>query len=268
MFEKLRARWLGNVPEPSVPSPAHATVLNYLWINKEPDKADFPQGVKCSVPFSALDKAYENAARYHDAKVNIWLDFDQLNESSFSWIKRHFAQRTPGNVRIRDLNTIEAYEAAKEFDDFDGRPIDARVDMARLMVLMKSMGESARGNRVIYSDFDVPDVGLNRPDLDDCMNNQGLVIGATLTTGQFMENGYLGFNATGENFARVEKLLGDTLVSLAETSDVDGFPTLRLHAEEWAREFGVDEAALTVKIQPVSGTPMEHDPQYDGINPP
>lgn len=137
--------------------------LNYVWINKVPDKDQPPPADDtplCSVPLHYLDRAYDNARKYPDTEVRIWIDEARLSDQTRFFVQSHAYLNAPGNVRFKDLNSIPAYAAAR--DIYAGADISIwyKTDLARFQVAEHCMHEK-EARIVHYADFDVRDVELD-----------------------------------------------------------------------------------------------------------
>lgn len=138
-------------------------VLNYVWINKTPDKDlllptdDTPL---CSVPLHDLDKAYDNARKYPDTEVRIWIDETRLSDQTRFFVQSHAYLNAPDNVRIKDLNSVPGYRDKQDLYSDENVSIWCKVDLARFEVAAHSL-RTLQAQTVFYADFDVKDVALD-----------------------------------------------------------------------------------------------------------
>lgn len=150
-------------------------VLNYVWINKIPDK-DLPPPTDgaplCSVPLHYLDKAYANARTYPDTEVRIWIDEERLSAQTRSYVQAHADENAPGNVRFYDLNAVPAYQAKQGLYADENVSIWYKVDLARFQVVEECLrGENIK--TAYYADFDVKDVSLDEASTAKSLDRYG-----------------------------------------------------------------------------------------------
>jgi len=202
-------------------------MLNYVWINVCHDDI-IERDELCSVPLHYFDMAYDNARRYPNVEVNIWVDYALLDGPSRFFVDSYgYCADTP-NVKLRNLRDIPAYAQTPMFDVDSERPIWCRVDYARLLVLQHCLNTEAADD-IFYSDFDVADVALNHPNLRRCMDRYGCIMGKS----DILENGFLGFRreTKAENFLK-ETLLPKTLDVTSEGAE-NGYSAFRRNFKRW-----------------------------------
>lgn len=209
--------------------------IHYLWLNKEADVPGRP--FPCSLPLKLLDRAYSNAAKYPKAKVNIWLDFRFLDETSFSHLREYQAAKGRKNVQIKDLTDIPAYHEKKLFRPGTKTHIWSRVDFARIIVLDDALANQPE-KYAIYADLDVKDVRLyeakQRMDkLDFAVAKTGAathILGDVFIGGMGwdflsmhteIENGYIAFKKNDAGKALLQELL--SLTRGAAKLDCNGY---------------------------------------------
>ena len=175
------------------PAKSETKILNYVWINKQRFSYE-DESCMCRIPLHYIDKAIENAKRYPDTQVRLWLDHNLLDQQSLFFVASHIHFAGADNIAIHDLNEIPEYRDNPMFhpDDEDFKDsIWARVDIARLLALQYCL-EDTEAQQVFYSDFDADDVKINSRSVHSIMQKYGLVLGAT--THEHVENGYFGFH--------------------------------------------------------------------------
>lgn len=232
--------------------------LNYVWINKKP--FDSRENELCGVPLKYLDKAIENANRYPDAQVNIWLDFNLLDASSLFFVSSHgyiFADK-PSNIAFRNLHEIRSYTRNPIFNPERDRfqNVWARVDYARLLVLRHVLADD-RVRDAFYSDFDVDDVKIENNHLVQCMEKFGLIFGAHKRGGR--ENGFLGIRAN-EPTGFLQKLIKDTL-KMARDGE-DGFGVYTCAVYDWERKAGASQYDAQHKVLDECGKVLPDNALY------
>jgi len=225
-------------------------VLNYLWLNPQrPIANNAPHG---GVPPEALERMFENARRYPQARVILWL------EGEYDFMR-------PDNVELRNItpqllnkNMYERdgymYSSPQVFPAFfsSNNPgnIWSRVDMARLLMLRHCF-ETMPVQDVFYADFDTADVKLDAPEVLKFLDKDGFVLAKT--TGGMLENGYFGLRrGEGEVFLNKCLLPASTwdLGYTAKTPDAagqftkdgrplnTGWPTMFMAVGKWAKQKG------------------------------
>lgn len=218
--------------------------VHYVWINKADRsnvEATTDQG-DCGVPQENLDRAFDNARRYPQAKFVIWVDKNPLNHDDKQLLMEHFKEFAPDNVKLRDLREIKSYRNVPFFDSYDPKTIWQRVDHARLVVLQEALSaddEDARAYE-IYSDFDPVDISLNHWKLANIMRRHGMVFGAnSFDGGHALENAFIGFDRNrGASF--LQSNLMPKAVDLLKT-EINGFLAIRQSWTQWAKETGHDD---------------------------
>lgn len=155
-------------------------MLNYVWIDKEPLQEPCSQSPLSSVPLHYLDKAFDNARRYGDTMVNIWIDYTLLNKATRFMVESHTYFAAPENVFLRDLNDIPRYRKSDLFKPFDKHgylSVWQRSDLARFFAVDFSLSRKDV-KRAFYADFDMEDVDLDNPVTDKVLKDKGLAFAA------------------------------------------------------------------------------------------
>lgn len=198
--------------------------MNYVWINKETSILKRP--ATCSVSLKHIDEAHKNAYRYPDAAIDIWVDYDLLDNHSEQVLHQHHEKYAPSNVRLCDLSDIPQYkkyaDIFREHSCIGGRmhykkmyPIWSRVDIARLIVLKHSLKNTPETN-CFYADFDVPDLKIK--EATDILSTHSIALGSTITLENLVfknkhqiENGYIAFKKDRDGRKALHRLLAMTL---------------------------------------------------------
>lgn len=261
-------------------APRPARLLNYVWINKTCLKsAGEPQEHLCGIPLNYLDKAYENARRYPDTPVNIWMDFDLMDASTRYFFETHAYLKAPENVKMQDLRTIPAYMEHPVYQQpHFGASIWQKVDLARFLVLDHCAKQSP-GKTIFYADFDVEDVALDKKETHEKMDENGIVFGklpkSEMITHYFKNNlspGYIGINEKGAAYLS-EKLAPELIGAAGRRMLVvmQLFRTLGNDFAEKDRSIGhtLDTLLTPIEMHPV-GRIMPENPNYaaHGLCPP
>ncbi len=213
-------------------------VINYVWLNKYPDTDG--RAHRCSVSFKHLDCAYENARKYPDARVKIWVDYNLLDARSRDCLQEHFDRFAPKNAELVDINDILEFRNSKVFQPETLGSLWARVDLARLIVLDHVLKNEPE-RHAIYADFDVPDVKVRKAKIK--MGQYGLALGTTgagmlsriwdkMMAGE-LENGYFAFRRDSRGLEFLTKLINKTFESA--NSGNNGYAAFSAAAGEWAR---------------------------------
>ncbi len=209
--------------------------LNYVWINHTPSLKE-KDTAQCCVPLTYLDLAYDNAKKYPDVEVNIWIDYTYLDQKSLSLVQEHSHSTAPNNVNIKDLKEIPAYKNDLLFTPEEKISVWARVDFARLLV-MKHVLNSSDTDIVIYSDFDVTDVKLDHAQAQETLSRYGMLFGA-VSSGR-IENGYLALDQQNGKSFLTEYLLPKT--QEAAEKNIDGYAILSDGVINWANRNNVED---------------------------
>jgi hypothetical protein len=226
-------------------------LVNYVWINMEPDRAD--RKAKCSVSLKHLDRAYMNARYYPDARFKIWVDFRFLDERSRTCLREHAQRFAPANAALCDLNDIAPYHNDKLFAP-DGAALKSvwpRVDYARLIVLEHVLKTEPQ-RYALYADFDVTDVRLRAA--VEKMEQYGTALATTGASRFFggrlnifegmLENGYYAFRKGSE----AEKLLKSLRRKTGRAAGVgqNGFGPFTELVGEWAKTHKTPTSKMTI----------------------
>lgn len=219
--------------------PDRACILNYVWINKSPDKPRRESEPLCTVPLHDFDKAIANAQRYPDAEVLLWVDFALLDDMSRFFVQG-FQASAPKNFKICDLNEItdsngvKTYRNNNVFKPESGTSIACRADLARVLVVDHCFNQPNVID-VFYSDLDVDDTKLHDPKSLSRLAEYGILVGQE-SKGDF-ENGYMVFRR-----GRGLEFLHDHLLpaSLADAAKgLDGFGALLNEMAAWGQREGL-----------------------------
>ncbi|HEY8963415.1 MAG TPA: hypothetical protein VIN59_03005 [Alphaproteobacteria bacterium] len=249
-------------------------ILNYLWVcHERPYALNFD--AMCHVPLNAMDNVFENAKKYPDAQVCLWMNLDEMNDTTRYFVQSHFYLFAPDNVRLCNLLDIPAYRHSPmlkpnyeipEEDGFICRPGTlAKVDLARLYVI-KHCFETTSACDVFYSDMDVKDAQLNAPRHTRCLKTFGMVFAKTWDG---IENGYMAFrrDSKGQAFL-TESLIGRTEERLSK--GLGGWHALKDGLDAWGKKTGIWLLQWRLAVMPIphSGKPMEWPVSYQkmGIN--
>lgn len=213
-------------------------LINYVWINEAPDTPD--RNAACTVSFKHIDCAHENAQRYPDARIKIWIDFKFLDDRSVACLHKHHSHFAPANVELCDLNDIPQYRKDEEiFGRNTKKFIWARVDTARLIVL-KHVLKTEPEPYTIYADFDVKDAKVGKA--KKVLDKHGLAVG---TTGAYrslshilidfipgiIENGYFAIKKGRDGRKFLHTLLARTFANA--TRNQNGYSQLSRLTAEW-----------------------------------
>ena len=180
-------------------------IVNYVWINEDvfsiPSDDDH-RAPLCGIPLHYIDQTINNAMRYPDTIFQIWIDPRFLTDTpSIFLLESHLYMRGQiDNIRIRDLNDIDAYKHDPDnfFSPEQGNSIWARVDLARLLVLRHVLDERDSGNKIaLYADFDIHDVFQETYALRHAIANHGFAVGSVtvIDSEEYLsiENGFMAF---------------------------------------------------------------------------
>jgi|GEM_PF-6208393 len=186
-------------------------LVNYVWIHAKADRRRDSSAPLCTVPTAHMETAVENANRYPNADFSIWIDSKLTGPSTLFWLQGYiYVMAKHRNVRVRDLQSIAHYRddaffvpPAKVNSKQRAEPQSPylRADYARILVIENCLNH-AHHRFVFYSDFDCPDLRLNKTMA--CARVHGVVIhdigDASLTS-----NGYIGVDRM---HGRVGRLMG------------------------------------------------------------
>lgn len=197
-------------------------VLNYVWLNKNRDlPSDNDDAPLCSVPLNYLDKAYENAKRYADTPVQLWVDFGVLDDSSRYFVETHHYLNAPSNASLKDLRDIPAYAAHPAYSEESKASIWNKVDLARFLVISHELDNPLR-EQVFYSDFDIDDADLDNPKTQERLNDTGMAF-AELERGEMVTHGL--FNIVQHAYVAMSRSRKDYL-------DEKMLPSMSSYAEK------------------------------------
>ena len=177
-----------------------SSIVNYLWLRKnkfDPDVGD-KKSVLCGVPLENVDKAIENALRYPNAKFNLWVDFDELDDLSIYMMDHLIYASGIKNMQLKNLRDIPDYKDSLIFDPRKGIEVYPRADLARLLCIRYSVSQF-KGVNVFYSDFDVDDIFIEHEDVLSTLKREQVVFAHTQEDP--IENGYIGIcGEAGQQF--------------------------------------------------------------------
>jgi hypothetical protein len=151
------------------------TVVNYLWVDAAPWKSSGPGDAQCGVRLSAIDKAYENARKYPDAQVLMWIDFSRMDAKAQRCVQQHYADNAPDNVTLKDLSTLADYRQASVALPETDHSKTRRPDLARLYVMRDCLRTMPEKTYVMYCDLDVEDVRIGCPKSQRILGRHGMV---------------------------------------------------------------------------------------------
>lgn len=234
-------------------------ILNYVWCNREPFTPT--TGVDCGVPLHYVDKAIDNAKRYPDTAVNVWLDNDLLDAKSIALTKAHIEKSGLSNIHLHDLCEIPAFRAEREglFDPHrdvvairglkpeqithQHHNVWGRVDLARLLVVDHCL-ETTRAKDVLYSDFDTDDARLNDPQAQKMLEKYGVVLGCVDHPAKDgspawteVENSYFGFRKSNMDKGLLKDIIDGARDMVAKGHD--GYGPYYQKLAEWFAPRGV-----------------------------
>lgn len=176
-------------------------ILNYVWLNWKKAKSVEDGGSMANVPLHYMDKAFENARRYPDTEVLIWVDYAKINPESKFFMESHVYINGPSNVRLKDLNDLACYRDCEVFHDAEKpHTLATQVDLARFMVLSHCLS-TRPVNTAFYADFDMEDVQLDNIKTQLVLAAKGIAY-AAVDAGQFygkiLQHGYIAVHRSGQ----------------------------------------------------------------------
>lgn len=241
-------KFSGSAAKPDTPEPKR--VLNYVWINVE--KFEPREGGPTTGLPHYINIAIENALRYPETQTNIWMDFNLLDQGSIDAARSLVSD---AKIKICNLQDIKAYKDRSEpggvFDPerqlsedsemsiSSGRRknIWGRVDFAKILVLEHCLKETD-AEEIFYSDFDVPDVSVDIPEVTSRLRNHGIM---TAWVGEYeygqtgrLENGYIAIGREKLDRALFNKIIERTEEEVQQ--GLDGYDGLERPLMDWARE--------------------------------
>lgn len=163
--------------EPSYTGPsfkAENTVVNYVWINAKPFVPSGAGDALCGVPLSALDKAYDNARRYPEAKFIVWIDYSRMDPLSRFWVESHLYSMGSDNVELRDLSLLPAYKKVSDALGPAETSTVKRPDLARLHVMRECLNTLDK-EYVMYCDLDAEDARIGCKKSNKILARHGMV---------------------------------------------------------------------------------------------
>lgn len=242
------------------------TGVNYVWINKEPFEGG--KGYLCGVPLKYIDKALDNARKYPQARVNIWIDKNLLDSRSLFFLDSHIYLNALENVEIRDLHDIPAYHDLNLFDpdSDDFASLWARVDLARLLALDYCLSQGEVSD-AFYADFDVEDVKITSRKVKDSLDKYGLVFGRVRSGA--IENGYMAFRIN-EKQEFLKGLIKTTVMDLSPGHCNNGFFSYHNAVNSWIGESYRKEKKVSVSVLNEINYTIPDNPYYFeiGVNAP
>ena len=241
-------RFSGSAAKPDTPEPSR--VLNYVWINVE--KFEPREGGPTVGLPHYINIAIENALRYPETQTNIWMDFNLLDQGSIDAAR---SLVSGAKIRICNLQDIKAYkdrsgqggifdaerelsdDAARSISSGGGKNIWGRVDFAKILVLEHCL-EATDAEEIFYSDFDVLDVSVDKPEITSRLKNHGIMAAwvGKYEYGQTgrLENGYIAIGREQLDRALFKKIIERTEEEAQQ--GLDGHDGLERPLIAWARE--------------------------------
>lgn len=256
----IRPRLADTFEVTSFPIETGRTSLNYVWINKE--KAKTKDGyVLCAVPLNYLDTAIDNARRYPNAKVNVWIDDRMLDASSKFFTDAYHYLAGPSNLHLRSLHDIPAYASDDFFQAERDTPIWSRVDYARILVAAHEM-KTTDAKYVFYSDFDVRDARIQEEEITQILDRHGLVVGGTRELA--IENGYFGFGRKAEKLL-CEKLVPATRDNVHSDYVHCGYGAYTAEIDKWFANDPRYAEKISMMTLKSMGYKIPFNPDHDGL---
>lgn len=175
-------------------------ILNYVWINnfmlgEESPKADEPL---CGVPLHYFDEAFENARRYPETEVRLWVDYKFMNALSTFFVQSHLNINAPPNVLLMDLRSIPRYAKNEELDGpLNLNGVYNRADLARFIVLSHVL-KIPGVKEAFYADFDVEHVQLDNPVTRSILATRGIALGHAHDHPEIIAPGYIAVRKPAE----------------------------------------------------------------------
>lgn len=232
-------------------------MLNYVWINKTPDR-DLPPPADdtplCSVPLHYLDRAYDNARKYPNTEMRIWMDEARLSDRTRFFVQSHAYLNAPGNVRFKDLNSIPAYAAARDIHMDAKISMWDKVDLARFQVAAHGFTDR-KVQTVYYADFDVRDVALDNEQTKKILEKRDIAF-ARLPRENIVSHGYFAVRAKG--LPLLEKLICKFEDAVRDGGHI--FTTLHMNLP-FSYHFTLRGKVIDIDIPP-QGTKMSRPDLY------
>lgn len=147
--------------------------VNYIWLCPRDEE---PEDCETKLPLHYFERVYDNAKRYPEATINVWLDFKHLNAFDRFYLDSHRYFFDALNINLCDLRDIPDYKNSPGFDKDSNIAIYARADFARVLVLRSEM-QKEENKYVVYSDLDCEDVKLQDGKVRECLDDYGFVFG-------------------------------------------------------------------------------------------
>ena len=205
-------------------------IVNYVWMRKD---ALTPH----TIPTHLFYNFQQNAARYPDAQFRVWVE----HSSACAGYKMS------ANSTVRLLGSIPAFSATPVLASQDENHLWAKVDIARLLVLERSLRRSDCAT-AFYADFDIQDVSLHEGEVRNRLKKYGAAFGASFhpDSGNTMtefENGYLAFTrATASSLDFIIKHISEKAANLEAAKNRNYiFRSMRDAVTEWAKDDWVSD---------------------------
>ncbi|MBI1326291.1 MAG: hypothetical protein GC136_01460 [Alphaproteobacteria bacterium] len=225
--------------------------VHYTWVCREPfqptPKQRFP------VPPNSFERAFINAQRYPAAQIQFWFDPRFVPEEVLNDMEAYIKERNCPNIKIRSLLTIKGYTDNIHFAPGVGAPnplghehkdfeLYARADLVRVEVMNADLNgeleDAVLGEKAAYkfwADWDMPDLGLNLPDLAATLNRFG--IGFCLAKGSVLENGYFACRSDKVDSEYFQDLLINSRKSFLSGDSRWGFGAFSHALERWGHRY-------------------------------
>lgn len=246
-------------PHPLPPFDAARTVLNYLWVQGQDlpswEKVPEPERPLCKVPLHSFDRAYENARRYADVPVMIWVDFKLLDDESRFWVQTHHYFNAPKNVQLKDISDIPDYDSKVSSW---GR-LWQIIDLAKPYVLQHCLSTMPDVEDVFFADFDIKDVSLGHKHVQKRLARYGVVAGG-VKWGP-IENSYMAFRRSRAAEDKLKDMIEATSGHYG-CNEADGYLAFHMCLRKWGNEGGFTKGDPVVHVTEKCGYELPENLLY------
>lgn len=130
-----------------------------------------------------VDLMITNARNHPGYQTTLWIDFERLGPQSLFFVRSHLYQQNAHNIRLENLRDIAEYRNHPLFqnypqdsENYTFYSIKKQVDVAKCLLLSHCL-QNDEAEQVFVADFDIEDLALEDPDIQNKMNTYGLVLG-------------------------------------------------------------------------------------------